>query len=364
MKKLLLLTNNCGGLYLFRRELLSKLSQLFSVIVCSPVDEHTENIESLGCLVVASPLDRRGINPIKDLKLLWGYVRLLHKERPDIALLYTVKPNVYGGLACRMTKTPYLPNVTGLGTSVENGGALQKIVLTLYQIGLRKSRCTFFQNSENQQFFINRQVVLGPTRLIPGSGVNLQGHTFEPYPEKDKPIRFTFVGRIMRDKGIYELLQAAAAIKEKYPEVIFDLIGGFDESCQDGVRQAERKGDINYLGPQSDVHPFYQRSWAVIMPSYHEGMSNVCLEAAATGRPVLASDVPGCRETFDEGVSGLGFAAKDAECLTSAIEKFIALPYDQKVKMGRSGREKMEREFDRQIIVDAYLEEINKALQE
>ena len=162
----------------------------------------------------------------------------------------------------------------------------------------------------------------------------------------------------MRDKGTDELLEAAKTIKEKYPTTTFRLIGFFDDDYEEKIRKAEREGIIEYIGQQKDIHPWLKNTHAAIHPSYHEGMSNVLLEAAATGRPVLASDIPGCREAFEEGVSGLGFRARDIDELVKTIEAFIVLPYSRKAQMGKEGRRKMEMEFDRKVVVGSYMEEI------
>jgi galacturonosyltransferase len=313
----------------------------------------------MGCIYYDSIIARRSKNPLHDVSLLYSYIKLIKNVRPCVVLTYTVKPNIYGGIACQLTHTPYIANVTGLGTSIENGGLLKEFVLRLYKIGLRKANCVFFQNTENKQLFEESRIFNGLSRLISGSGVNLAKHYCEDYPDEDTPVRFAFLGRIMRDKGINELLQAASIIKRKNPTVQFDLIGCFDENYQETIKIYSNKGIINYLGSQINVHPFYTQSWAVVMPSYHEGMSNVCLEAASTGRPVLAANIPGCRETFKEGVSGIGFAPRSTEALINAINRFLSLSYEEKAAMGQAGRIKMEREFDRQKVVDAYMEEIN-----
>ena len=207
---------------------------------------------------------------------------------------------------------------------------------------------------------IEKRVVSCPCKVLPGSGVNLNTHSFEPYPEETDKLIFTTVGRIMRDKGTDELLSAAERIKKKYPSVIFRLIGFFDDDYEAKVKEAEGKGIIEYIEQQRDIHPWMKDSHAIIHPSYHEGMSNVLLEAAATGRPVLASDVPGCRETFDEGTSGLGFRSRDSMALERTIEKFIQLSYKEKAAMGMAGRKKVEQEFNRDTVVENYLYEIRK----
>lgn len=228
----------------------------------------------------------------------------------------------------------------------------------------KKVRCVFFQNAKNKYFFDKHNIKIKRQKLVPGSGVNLDAHCYEPYPEKDDTIRFLFIGRMMKDKGIDELLAAAQRIKEKHDHVFFDLIG-FCEADYKGKAQLEtlhKQKMINYMGHQDAIHDHIKAHHALLHPSYHEGMANVLLEAAACGRPVLASNIPGCQEAFDEGITGFGFEPRNVDDLVRAIEKFIALPYEQKQAMGIAGRKKMEQEFDRQIVVDAYMEEIENIL--
>lgn len=358
--KILVLSNFGMGLYKFRKELLEELiAQKHEVIVSLPNDEFVPKLQELGCKCIQTPIDRRGTNPVSDLKLLLLYIKIIRRVKPEIVLTYTIKPNVYGGIACRITQKPYITNVTGLGTSIESKGIIKNLALTLYKISLKNSKCVFFQNDPNRQFFVQNDIVQGKTRLIPGSGVNLKQYDMEEYPSPDKMIRFLYLGRIMKAKGIDELLEAAKIVKEKYSDVQFDFVGFSEENYSCILNEYVTEGIINYYGQQNNVHYFLKNSHATILPSYHEGTSNVLLESAATGRPVLASEVPGCIETFDDGISGIGFEVKNVKSLVDAIITFIKLPYDQKRQMGIAGRKKIEQEYDRRLVVAAYLEEIN-----
>lgn len=362
--RILILANNDVGLYKFRKELLERLiSDVHTVYASLPDGELIPDIKALGCEVIITEISRRGVNPIEDIKLLQNYKRIIKEKKPDVVLTYTIKPNVYGGAACASLNVPYIANVTGLGTAIENGGLMQKITLTLYRYGLRKANTVFFQNVTNKDFFEKEGLLKSKSLLIPGSGVNTEQHRYEPYPEISKhEDKFLFVGRIMKDKGIGELLEAAKKIKGIYPNVTFDVVGGFDENYSDEIKALENDGIIKYWGQQSDVHQFYKNCCAVVLPSYHEGMANVLLEASSTGRPVLASNIPGCTETFDEGITGFGFKEKSAENLVESIKDFIELDYDKKVNMGKAAREKVKREFDRNIVVNAYIEELSEVL--
>ncbi|WP_233879583.1 glycosyltransferase family 4 protein [Virgibacillus halodenitrificans] len=361
--KILVLANFGMGLYNFRKELLQELiKQNNEVYISLPNDEYVPKLKKLGCKFIETHLDRRGTNPFKDIKLLFDYVRLVKSINPDVVLTYTIKPNVYGGIACSITKTPYITNITGLGTSVENKGLIQKVTLMLYRLGLKKASCVFFQNETNRNFFIDNKIVKGNTRLIPGSGVNLEEHKFEDYPNWDENIRLLFIGRVMKAKGVEELLKAAKMVKKEYPYVNFDLIGGTEENYNQQLDELEKLDIVKYHGKQSNVHSFIKESHATILPSYHEGLANVLLESASSGRPVLASRVPGCIETFEDGRTGFGFEVKNVESLFKVISNFIKLPYEQKKAMGIAGRRKMEKEFDRKIVINAYLNEIKKTM--
>ena len=358
-KRILILANADGGLYNFRKELLkSFVNKGYTVNCALPFGEKISYITELGCNCVDVKMSRRGTNPFEDFKLFLNYIKLIRKINPDVVLTYTIKPNVYGGMACRVLKIPYIVNVTGLGTAVQNGGLMQKLTLKLYKMGLKKAKTVFFQNSENQKFMVENGVVKSENDLLPGSGVNLEQHCFEEYPKNDDKIILLTIGRIMRDKGVNEILQAAKIIKSENPNVIFRFIGSYDENYEQQLEQAVSDGIVEHLENQPQVHTFITQSHATLHASYHEGMSNVLLETAACGRPVIATDVPGCRETYDDSVSGISFKAKDADDLVRAIREFLDLTNGQKAQMGKAGREKMEKEFNRNIIVNKYLEVI------
>lgn len=359
--KILIVANNDVGLYKFRKELLQTLVKQHDVYISLPDGPFVPTMIELGCKYIPCGFDRHGTNPVKEFCQVAAYKKLIKEIRPDMVFTYTIKPNVYAGMACAALKIPYAANVTGLGNAIENGGILQILTLGLYKFGLRKAQTVFFQNGYNREFFIKKRIIKSDNVLLPGSGVNLDEHCYEPYPADDGTLRFLFVGRIMKDKGIDELIECAKTIHKKYPHVQFDLIGDYDdEKYKTQLEELQANNTLNYYGFQKNVHDYVKTHHATILPSYHEGIANVLLESAACGRPVIATDVPGCRETFDDGVSGFSCKAKSADDLIRAVEKFIALPYTEKENMGFAGRNKVENEFNRQIVVNAYLNELNK----
>ena len=359
--KILILANNDVGLYKFRKELIqSFIEKKHEVYISLPYGEFVNDLQSMGCVFFRTDFDRRGMNPLSDFKLFYTYYRIIKETKPDVVLTYTIKPNIYGGMICGIKKIPYIVNITGLGTAIENKGLVSKLLLVLYKLSLKKAKCVYFQNKKNQKFFLNERVCFENIKLIPGSGVNLKEFSFEEYPPKGEKVKFLFIGRIMRDKGIEEYLECAEAITKENKEVEFGIIGDYDDrKYKDRIQQLVEKRIVVYYGKQADVRPFIKRSHATVLPSYHEGMSNVLLETAAMGRPILTTKISGCVETFDEGVSGYGCESKDAKTLIQIVRKFLNLPHEEKIKMGFKGREKMEREFDRNIIVSAYINEIN-----
>ena len=361
MKKILILVNHEIVIYNFRKELVKSLIEAgYQVYLSSPYGEKIEFLKKMGVHYIRTPIDRRGTNLVNDSELLLRYLIIIERIKPDVVLSYTIKPNIYGGLICRLLRTHFIPNVTGLGTSVEESGILLELIKKLYRISFKSANCVFFQNKSNAGWMKENRIISGKYRLLPGSGVNLNEFGYISYPDGNQAIKFLFLGRIMRDKGIEEFLSAARMIKRIHPDVGFVVAGEREKDYIGNLEQAVQDGIVNYVGFQSDIRGLMRDISAVIVPSYHEGMSNVLLEASASGRPVLASRIPGCQEAFNEGITGLGFEPKSEESLKQVIEKFILLPYEIRKQMGIEARKKVEGEFDRNIIINAYLEEINK----
>lgn len=360
-KTILVLTNSLSGLHSFRKEVVQAILDAgYEVYISAPTSEFASIFEGIGCHVIATPIDRRGVNPLKDLQLLNTYRKLIKHVRPKAVLTYTIKPNVYGGLACRLMHTPLLANITGLGDSIETPGLLQKVSITLYRIGLKKATTVFFQNKYNQDFCLKHKMVHGKTVLLPGSGVNLNWHTLQEYPT-DEVVRFIYIGRLMIQKGVSELFEAIKSIKEKYGEKVeFHICGNCEDDYQNQLDEYVENNYVIYHGVVKDIRPYFKDIHCNIMPSYHEGMSNVCLEAAAAGRPSITTNVPGCMEIVDDGVNGILIPSRNAQALVEAVEWFIQLPNEERKQMGFAGRAKVEREFSREIVVGKYLAEIGE----
>jgi galacturonosyltransferase len=357
--KILILANNDVGLYKFRKEVIEALLKENKVYVCIPNGDFVNNIKELGCnVILCSLLDRHGTNPKNELKLFAYYKDLLRKNAPDIVFTYTIKPNVYGGAACARLGIPYVANITGLGTAVENGGIMQAITLAMYKYGLRKAQKVFFQNTENRGFMIKHKVIKDKYDMLPGSGVNLTQYHVLDYPNGET-VDFVFVARVMKEKGIDQYLEASEAIRKKHPETRFHICGGMEQDYDEKLKKMETKEIIIYHGVVTDMVQIYKMTSCIVHPTYYpEGLSNVLLESSACGRPIITTNRSGCREVIDDGVNGYIVNQKDSNDLIEKIEKFLSLSWEERRQMGLAGRAKVEKEFDRQIVVDRYLNEV------
>lgn len=358
---ILIISNTIRGLHSFRKEVIKAIRDKgFDVYISVPDDSpKADYFKEIGCHIIQTPFDRRGMNPFADFKLMLQYRSLMKRIRPVAVLTYTVKPNVYGGIAARLCKIPQLANVTGLGDAVENGGWLKKLTVILYKTGLKKANTVFFQNESNRNYCLKEGIVRGNSFLLPGSGVNLLLHEYQEYPKDEGKTRFLFIARLLKDKGTDEFFETARVIKSKYPDTEFQIVGRVEGDYQKELDELETKGIVSFYGLQMDVRPFLGAVECTIMPSYHEGMSNVNLESAANGRPVITTDVPGCRETVKDGITGYLITPRSSESLINAVERFIALPYNQRVLMGKEARKYVEHHFDRNIVINAYLHAID-----
>ena len=351
-RRIAILANQSGGLYDFRKDLIVALREKAEVYAVVPHNDRWDELLHLADRVIELPIDRRGMNPLHDSKLFHQYRAILKEVKPDLVLTYTIKPNIYGGLACRMAHIPYAVNITGLGSAIENGGWLKKFVLALYKPALKGARVVFFENAGNRNTLTATSVVpKGRDVVLSGAGVNLKNYPYQSYPQEGA-VSFLFVGRVMHEKGVDELFTAAKRMKQEYGDSVeFHIVGSFEEGYKPLMDELEQAGVVKYHGYQSDMKRFYGMASCVVLPSYHEGMSNVLLEAAASGRPLITSDIPGCREAVEDGVSGYLCPARDADALYEAMRRFVELPENCRGELGRRGRERMEQRFSKTAVV-------------
>lgn len=359
-KKIMIVANDTTFIYNLRKEIVEGfLESRYDVVVVAKKLKFINEIEEMGCDLIDLNLERNGTNPMSDIKLFRQISFILKNQKPDLVFSNSIKPNVYFGIACRKQNIPFIPNITGLGGALLNPGIVQKVAIFLYRQGMKAANTVLFQNEFNRQFFWDKKIIKSnqDNILLPGSGINLEKFRYKQYPNDGEPIKFVTISRVMRDKGIDELLESATYIKNKYPNVIFQLVGAYDDaSYKNVIEEMVKDGIIEYLGFKKDINEILSDSYCVIHPSYHEGLSNVLLEAGATGRPVIASDIPGCREAFIDGISGFSVKAKNSDDLKETIERFINLSYKDKERMGIENRKYIEEKFDRNIVVKKCLE--------
>lgn len=359
--KIMILANYDAGLYRFRRELVEELLKQNEVYICLPNGQYVEEMVEWGCkFVECNLLDRHGTNPVKELKLISFYRKVLKEISPDIVFTYTIKPNVYGGMVCASLNIPYIVNITGLGTAVENAGMMQKVTVSLYKLGLKKARKVFFQNTTNRDFMINKGVLKGAYDLLPGSGVNLKQYLPLEYPDAET-VDFVFVGRTMKEKGIENYLEAAEYIRSKYPETRFHICGEPEQDYTQRLTSLHDKEIIVFHGNVRNMTEIYKNVSCTVHPSYYpEGLSNVLLESCASARPIITTDRAGCREVVEDGINGYICKQNDSQDLIKQIEKFLNLSLEERKQMGLEGRRKVEKEFDRQIVVKKYIDELKE----
>lgn len=367
-RKLFVSINSSWNFVNFRSGLIKALVAAgYEVVAATADDGHRDRLEALGCRMIELPISGRGTSPIADGRLLLRYFRLIRRERPDVYLSYTVKPNIYGSLAAHRLGVPVINNIAGLGTAFLAGGWLNRIVRSLYRMTLRRSKIVFFQNPDDWAMFVrDRLVAPERARLLPGSGVDLAHFAAAPAPSGVPP-RFLLVARLLWAKGVREYAEAARIVRLKHPHVRFQILGILDQSAgavdRASLNRWEKEGNVEFLGSASDVRSTIAQAACVVLPSYYpEGTPRSLLEAAAMARPLITTDVPGCRQVIDDGVNGFLCAPRDAASLAAAMERFLALSGPECAAMGAASRAKAETEFDEQLVIRAYLEAIEEVL--
>jgi glycosyltransferase involved in cell wall biosynthesis len=351
----------------FRRGLIAELQRRgFRVIALAPTDAYSGQFAALGVDYVAIDMDKKGVSPRRDLRLLAAYYRILRRLRPDVFLGYTAKPNVYGSLAAQALGIPVINNVSGLGTAFIRQGLLTRIVSALYRVAFRRSARVFFQNEEDRDLFVDKKLVAsGKAGLLPGSGIDVT--RFTPVDPTSGPFTFLLIARLLWDKGVREYVEAARHVRAELPETRFQLLGFLDVENRTAVGRRDveawvAEGLIEYLGVSDDVRPLIATADCVVLPSYREGLPRTLLEAAAMGRPMLASDVPGCRQVVRDGVNGYLCKVRDAQSLADAMLKMIRLPPAERERMGIAARRMAESEYDEKIVIARYMEAIEAVL--
>lgn len=364
---ILITVNAAWNIWNFRRPLVEALiADGHHVTVLAPRDDSVEALEDLGCRYLPLDMSVKGLNPLQDFKLLRRFKRVFRAEQPNAILSYTIKNNIFGAMAAESCNIPFIPNVTGLGTAFLSGGVLQAVAEGLYRKAFGSLSCVFFQNSDDRDLFLERSLVRhGQAQVLPGSGIDLQRFSPAEYSPQTSGLVFLMIARVLRDKGVEEYVAAARSVKATSPHTRFQLLGAIDAANRTAINGATVKswqddGSIEYLGTADDVRPHIAAAHCVVLPSYREGAPRTLIEAAAMARPLIATDVPGCRSVVDDGISGLLCEARSGESLAAACLEFLALPHAQRSKMGREGRAKMEAEYDEAFVIKAYRKEIGE----
>lgn len=360
MKKILFLANHFLTLHSFRKELIKKLVDDGNDVYLSiPQSDDNKFFEDMGCKIIPTNVDRRGINPVKDFKLILSYFKIIRKVKPDIIFSYTIKPNVYGSLISNILRYKQVCNITGTGATFLQKNFVSEVCKLLYKISVKHCYKVFFQNTGDRDYFVANKMVKNNYAMLPGSGCNLAEHAYVSMPE-DENIKFIFIGRVMKLKGIDEYLECAKIVKGKYPNTTFYIAGWNEEpEYKKIVDEYQNNGYVEYIGFRKDIGSWIEKCHCTILPSHGgEGVPNVLLESAATGRICIASKINGSKDVIADGVSGFLFETGDASDLADKVEKVLTLTYEQKIQMGQAGRCKVEKEFDRQIVIDKYCDEL------
>lgn len=362
-RRVLVAANTAWNIVNFRGGLIRALQVAgYEPIVVAPVErESTERIRQLGVEHIPIAISRSGMNPAADAQLVLAYRQILRKAQPFAFLGFTIKPNIYGSLAARMSGIPAISNISGLGSTFATHDLLQLAVSQLYRFSLAKNATVFFQNADDRALFLQRELVrIEQARLLPGSGIDLDHFSAQPMPAG--PPSFLLVARLLADKGVRQYVEAAGLLRKQFPEVRFQLLGPLDEDNPTAIPSAELNewigaGAVEYCGQTEDVRPFIKAATAVVLPSYYrEGVPHILLEAAAMARPIITTDTPGCREAVDGGATGFLCAPRSVKSLVDAMTRILLAPPSLREKMGRAGRRKMEDQFGEEIVHHAYLD--------
>ena len=361
--KIMVSSNSAWNLANFRKPVIEALIAAgFEVVAVAPADGQEGRLEAMGASFRAIKMRATGMSPLEDARLLRDYIILLRAERAGLFLGFTAKPNIYGSLAARITGVPVAATISGLGSAFLKGGGLGWLLLRLYRGALANAQAIFFQNASDRDLFINRGIARADqARLVAGSGVDLDNFALTAVEPHDD-LRFLLVARLLLDKGIAEFVDAARIVRRLHPKARFQLLGGPGGDNPSAVPHADlarwaADGIVELLGVQDDVRPAIAAADCVVLPSYREGLSRSLLEAAAMGRPLIASDVPGCREVIEDGVTGLLCDVRSAGSLAAAIERIAAMSPAERTAMGANGRRKVAAEYDQTLVAAAYLAE-------
>jgi len=358
--KILILSNHFLTLHLFRLELISKLLENnYEVVISTPASERNREFEKMGCRVIPTKIRRNSVSPFADIRLFFRYLHILKNERPDYVFSYTIKPNIFGSFASRILGIKQICNITGTGNTLLGEKWVKTVIINLYRFSVKTAHKVYFQNKDDLHYFKSKGMVADNFKLIPGSGVNL-----EKFQKKELPpfenIRFIFVGRIMKIKGIEEFIQCAEEIKEEFPQHTFAVAGFIEETnYKELLEDKVKQGTIEYLGFCKDMPSILEKCHCLVCPSHGgEGLPNAVLEASAMGRIPIGSRVSGIKDVIVEGYNGFLFEPKDQASMCQTLKAFILSSNDLKTEISTNGHKLVESLYDRKNVIQTYLQEI------
>lgn len=371
-KKILIVSNIAWTIATFRRYLIAELVERGYEVVCIADTDDFSNasidvITALGASFIHVPLNRKGINPFSDLLYLLKLIMLFKKEGPALIIHYTIKPVIYGSIAAWVVRIPSFAVLTGLGSSFIRQNALTKIILFLFKLSLSKASKIFFLNESDKEIFLNKKLcALEKTYLLPGEGIDTQEYSQCDLIPSTK-IRFMLIARLLKDKGIYEYIEAAKVIKKHFPETDFSLAGEFDEGNPTAIKSMEvaqwvNEGIIRYLGKTDTIKDFFVQTDVIVLPSYREGLSRLLLEAASCQKPLIATNVAGCKELIRDNINGFLCEPRDISSLIQAIKKMLSLSPSDRDSFGIQSRKIVVENFGKEKVNTIYFDAIQEII--
>lgn len=366
-KKLVLVVNTAWCMFNFRYGLLNRLiHDGYQLTIISARDEFSDKLRAMGCEVIDILIAAKGINPLQDLKLIYTLYQLYQKIAPDFIIHYTIKPNIYGSLAAKWAGIPSIAITTGLGYTFVNDNLVAKVAKCLYKLAFRFPKEVWFLNEDDRQVFLKHQLIAeNKAVLLHGEGVGLMHFAPQPRVDNDGKMRFLLSARMLWDKGVGEYVEAARIVRQKYPQAIFQLLGACGVANpsvieREQIAQWEAEGLVEYLGTAPDVRPVIANADCVVLPSYREGIPRTMLESAAMAKPLIVTDVPGCRDVVLPNQTGYLCPVKDAAALAACCKLLIDMTPEARTEMGAAGRRFMAENFDEKLVIEQYLAMLKK----
>ena len=370
-KRIAVVENSLFSTYTMRDSLMKRLlKEDYDVTVLTHTNSFVKHVEKSGLRVVN--IGSGNLNPFKILRYIFNLYRALKNIKPDLILIFSIRPAIFGNLIARFLQIPTITNITGVGPLFSSRNLAYRIARSVYKFALGKTRTVFFQNQDDLNLFLKNNFVKEEiAKRIPGSGVDYQKFSPMVVNHKDDHFIFLFIGRLIKDKGIFEFVEAARILRKKYPQVLFNVIGPFwhqnlksNTISKNELQHWIVEGIIDYEGEKKDIRKFIARADCIVLPSYREGTSNILLEAASMEKPIVTTNTTGCKETVEDGVTGFLCNIKDSADLADKMEKMYLLSTEERSVMGKKGRQKMINEFDKKIVVNNYLDAIDEVLNE